>query len=85
MKRLMRVERGKICSYDMSEIWNVNEVNKNIDPNFYASIVLPTEELNLYIRKQFINFYSLHEQNHIKFEIEAEFKPHLVGVLKKHI
>jgi len=55
----------------MSEILNINEANKNIDPNFYASIVLPPEELNIYVKKQFINFYSIHEQNHIKFEIEA--------------
>jgi|688.fasta_scaffold1982959_2 hypothetical protein len=60
MKRLMRVRRGQICSYDMSEILNINESNKNIDPNFYASIILPAEELSIYLRKQFINFYSVH-------------------------
>lgn len=85
LKRLLRVNKGEVAEYALSEIYNINEQNNNRCPEFPSKITSPPAELNAYLKKKFINFYSMHEKNCIKFEIESEFTKSMTKHLRKLI
>lgn len=69
LKRILRVDKGNVCEYALSEIYNISDKNNNNFPEIPLKIAAPAEELNAFLASIFINFFSLHERPNAKFEI----------------
>ena len=83
LKRILRVDKGNVCEYALSEIYNIDEKNSTNFPEIPLKIAAPTEELNAYLARIFINFYSVKERPNTKFEIESEFSKQMTRHFKK--
>ena len=60
LKRQMRVRKGKIFEFTFSEVYNINDLKICSD---VANYIAENQELfDRFIRKLFINFYSIAEK-----------------------
>lgn len=69
IKRLLRVAKGDISEYSLSEIYLINEKNRKLFlPNLIKQIAnFNSDKFDIYLRKVFSNFYSLDYKDSTQF------------------